>query len=347
MTLLALDYETRSPVDIKLAGLKPYAAKAEIVLAAWQVDNGAMQQWDLFEGKGPNTELVELLRDPSVEKRAFNAAFEIEISRVCSGVEPTPLEWVCTMAWAYARAFKGAMADVSRQIGLPDDKQKRTDGTRLITKFCCPPYADPMEHTDDWERFRDYNRQDVVAESAIADYLAPFPLTSEERDTWAWDYAVNNRGIPVDTEACLEAIDLAEREAEYLLDQIRSLTGLSNPNSRDQLLRWLRSKGYPYADLQKATVERAVKDQSPYQRVLQLRLMVAKASTKKFIRLVDSAIDGRVHNTLQFCAAGRTGRWGGRGLQLQNLMRPTIPNPEQVADLLHDGYSDLVEVLYG
>ncbi len=60
-----------------------------------------------------------------------------------------------------------------------------------------------------------------------------------------------------------------------------------------------------------------------------------------------SQIDGRIHDTLQIWAAGRTGRWGGRGIQLQNLMRPTIKNPEEIADWLHDGEIDLVRAIFG
>jgi len=41
-----------------------------------------------------------------------------------------------------------------------------------------------------------------------------------------------------------------------------------------------------------------------------------------------------MHDTLAMYAAGRTGRWGGRGLQIQNLKRPTMPDPDACAEAL-------------
>ena len=54
--------------------------------------------------------------------------------------------------------------------------------------------------------------------------------------------------------------------------------------------------------------------------VLRLRLSISQAATKKFNRLAATAYQGRIHDTLQFCGAGRTGRWAGRGLQTVNQL---------------------------
>ncbi len=72
-------------------------------------------------------------------------------------------------------------------------------------------------------------------------------------------------------------------------------------------------------------------------RVLQLRLLVSQAAVKKFEAVAQRAHEGRIHNTLQLNGASRTKRWSGRGLQLQNLKRPTIPNPEVAADMVANG----------
>jgi DNA polymerase len=69
------------------------------------------------------------------------------------------------------------------------------------------------------------------------------------------------------------------------------------------------------------------------ERVLQLRLDYAQAATKKYNAIADKAHDGRMRETLQAWGAGRTGRWAGRGLQLQNLKRPP-KNADFLADML-------------
>ena len=71
---------------------------------------------------------------------------------------------------------------------------------------------------------------------------------------------------------------------------------------------------------------------------LRLRLAASQAATKKFDAVCEREHEGRMHGTLQVCGASRTGRWSGRGLQLQNLKRPGygIDN-DHVAESVLDG----------
>lgn len=57
--------------------------------------------------------------------------------------------------------------------------------------------------------------------------------------------------------------------------------------------------------------------------------------------------DGRVHNLLQFYGAGRTGRWAGRLVQVQNLPQNKLPDLETARDLVRNGEFDLLELAYG
>jgi DNA polymerase len=52
---------------------------------------------------------------------------------------------------------------------------------------------------------------------------------------------------------------------------------------------------------------------------------MARASNRKLQRMLDmcSAVDRSLRGQFQFCGAGRTGRWSGRGVQVQNL--PRVP----------------------
>jgi DNA polymerase bacteriophage-type len=60
--------------------------------------------------------------------------------------------------------------------------------------------------------------------------------------------------------------------------------------------------------------------------VLEIRLRAARASTRKLVRMLlmsDGYPRQALRDQFQFCGAGRTGRWSGRGVQVQNL--PRIP----------------------
>lgn len=345
-----LDYETRSTVPISY-GLKNYHRVAQTLLATWRLSNGEQGHWD-FSDPDPYAwdHLIWHLRSPTVLKRAYNAPFEMTHTEMVLDIPVDLKDWQCTMAWAYARSFSGTLAQVGEQVGIPTDKAKLADGKRLIKVFCEPPFGDPLKFPSEWAHFKEYNIQDVEAERAVVEALRDFPLTAAEQALWEWDRKVNERGVPIDSSAVFHGVQLAEQETERLLAEISRITGLKKPNSRNPLLGWLQDHGYPYKDLQKETVAKATAKSDPntdYGRVLRLRESVAKASTKKLNRLMEITYQGRVYNTLQIWGAGRTGRWAGRDLQLHNLMRPTIEDPEFVADLLSAGYPDLVRAIYG
>lgn len=82
-------------------------------------------------------------------------------------------------------------------------------------------------------------------------------------------------------------------------------------------------------------------------KALQLRLAYAQSATKKFHAIDRLQHNGRVYETLQAWGASRTGRWGGRGLQVQNLKRPTrgVGDPDRAAQTLAED-PDLFARLY-
>ena len=42
---LYLDFETRSPVDIKESGLENYARNAEVLMLGWALNDGPVRLW--------------------------------------------------------------------------------------------------------------------------------------------------------------------------------------------------------------------------------------------------------------------------------------------------------------
>lgn len=272
---LFLDYETRSKLPIKKTGGRRYAQEAEVLMAAWFFSEDPappppaeyeVQQWDRYSAPLPPAELMEAMHSPEVTKSAFNAPFEIEISRNCFNTPIYLEQWRCTMAWAYARAFTGRLGDVGLALGLPASLVKDPIGGKLIQRFCVPrkPSRDnpreffELNDEDDagrWNQFLFYNRQDVVAEIAIAHELRAHPLTPAEQALWVWDRKVNDRGLPIDVTFAEKAAGIVGEAAERYLDEIAYITGLLNPNSRDQVLKWLQARGVKIDNLRAETLE--------------------------------------------------------------------------------------------
>ena len=151
-------------------------------------------------------------------------------------------------------------------------------------------------------------------------------------------------------------MDLVDAVLEYndtraadLLDQSAEITGLANANSRDQLLSWIQAQGVDIPDIRKETLEALLDTEipDPVRIVINNRLETGKASVKKYQMLKDAtAEDGRIHGTLQYYGANRTGRWAGRLVQVQNLTKNYLPEIDAVRILVKRKDFDTLEMLY-
>lgn len=348
--IINLDYESRARVDLTKQGLDRYSRcpDAKILMAAYSVNNGKVQHADLSRGAKMPAELKEALLDPQVEKWAFNAQFERVMTRRVLGLKTPYKSWRCTMVLAYMLGFAGDLLQVGKQIGLKEDQLKDPDGKRLIRMFTMPqrvtksnPFEWRNELTDpeEWWGFCRYNVRDVETEMLIKNRLIKYPILPQEWDLYALDQLINDRGVMIDTEFAQAALDLADMRKPQIIEEMKDLTGLQNPNSVSQLLPWLRERGYPFDDLRKDTVEKVIREQeengidSEAIPILSLRLNSAKNSVAKYRTMKNAAgHDGRFRYSLQFAGASRTNRWAGRKIQTQNLPR-TPKFLEAVEDL--------------
>lgn len=369
--LMGVDIETYSSVDLKKAGVRPYTEAPDfaILLIGYKVDDQPTKIIDLTLGDegeeitllpaepsplpaGDLEEFTRLLFDPAVTKTAYNASFE----RTCLAQHygrPMPAEqWRCTMVLAATMGLPGTLAQVGAALGL--EKQKLAEGQDLI-RFFCKPAPDGhrrrrSEAPEKWERFRRYNIRDVDVETDIRDRLAKFPRPQIEQDAWVLDQRINDRGVALDTVLVQQARQLDARYSGRLLKEAREITQLANPNSTAQLTHWLETRGLEVGSLDKEAIPElmAAAPDEATRRVLGLRQELAKTSVKKY-EAMDRGLcqDGRVHNILQFYGAGRTGRWAGRLVQIQNLPQNKIPDLATARSLVRSGEFDLLELAFG
>lgn len=372
MTTCSIDIETYSSVDIKL-GAYAYAASPdfEILLIAYSFDGGEVKVMDLTDKDGdwwpeytdgPHTDFWTALTDPAVIKTAYNANFERTCFAASLGEEMPPEQWRDTMIAAAAAGLPRSLADVGKALGLPQDEQKDKIGKALIQYFCkpCKPTRAnggrtrnlPMHAPDKWALFKDYNAQDVVAEQAIARALRKYMPSKDEQDLWTLDQEINDRGVRLDTDLAGKIVSYDTDRAISLMAEARELTGLSNPNSLPQLKEWLSRQGVPTETLRKDDVEGILAGHCTdnVARVLRIRQALGKSSIKKYQTMLDIADpeDHRARGIMQFYG-GHTGRWAGRALQPQNLVRNSMPDPELDAarEMIKAGHADELEMIFG
>lgn len=359
---LEIDIECYSSADLSKCGVYRYseAPDFEILLFGYSADGGEVHVLDLAQGERIPADILSALTDEAVTKWAFNANFE----RVClsrylelpTGEYLDPSQWRCTMIWSAYLGLPLSLKGVGNALGL--DKQKMADGKELIRYFCMPCAATkgnggrtrnlPTDGFQQWALFIHYNLRDVETEMEIQEKLRHFPVPEDVWDQYYLDQEINDRGIRVDGKLVNNAITMDIRSREELVQQIKDLTALNNPNSVAQMKQWLADNGLETDTLGKKQVLSLLKDApKPLGDVLSLRQQLAKSSVKKYQAMANAmCADGRVRGMFQFYGANRSGRWAGRGVQLQNLPQNHMPDLAQARELVRSGDYDIVNALY-
>ena len=355
MTFLYIDFETRSTQELrgqKSVGVYNYVRhpSTEPLMLSWAINDDPVEVWQPHLGTMPSI-LKEKLDDPEVRIVAFNSTFERYVLNFKLGFNIPIERFEDPQPSARYLSLPGDLEDVSTILGLPKDKAKDSEGSRLIKLFCSPHknkkkrgeaityyYHDWNSDPEDWAKFVEYCRMDTVAEREVLrreKLLQVWPLPEKERKIWEFDQRVNDRGLPICRQFVTNALALATREKEEKIQINNGLTGLENSNSNDQMKGWAVSQGYNGRDpeddrkysLNKDVVKSELKnnpDLTPLCRqVLEIRQSASSTSYKKMAAILRQVSpDDRVRNQFQYMGSSRCGRWSGAGLQFHNMARP-------------------------
>lgn len=352
--VLSIDVETYSDVDLKECGLYKYVESPnfEVMLVSCAIDDGPVKRIDLTKGD-PDDELYDMLWDPTITKAAYNAAFEIQCLGKHFGRPMDLSQWRCTQVLAATLGLPRSLGEVAKALGFPQEKQKMSEGRRLIDYFCkpCKPTKTnkgrtrnmPWDAPDKWSVFCDYNVQDVVVEREIRNKLAGYEPDATEQAAWVMDQRINQRGVQVDRMLVDQAIRISNENSEQLFKEAKLLTGLKNPNSVAQLKDFLGVDS-----LTKAAVADMRAAGSEHDRLLAIRQEAGKSSVKKYEAMARSVCeDGRVRGLFQFYGGSRTGRWAGRLVQLQNLPQNHLNDLDLARRLTREGDREGLALLFG
>lgn len=335
MPELFVDIETYSSVDLKKCGAYRYSESPDfdIMMAAWAIDDDPVQialgMDQVFEIPG--------LWTPDFLKVAHNAAFErICFSRIMpeDGFDPEPPKYMDPRQFLDTQALAGEMGYpqklefLAKALGV---QEKDSAGVHLINFFCKPDRNGrrrrPEDHPEKWQQFIKYCMQDVETLRDVRRKLGDFP-TEIEREVWIADQLINDAGIPVDLDMVRAAVDAAAYNAFEQDLQFIELTGVKNPGSLPQIHSWLASEAVHLPNLQGDTIEeyleRNTDVSSKVREALELKQELALVASKKYTAALQrTSPDGRLRGAFHFFGA-HTGRWAGRGVQLQNLPRQSL-----------------------
>lgn len=362
--ILYTDIETYSATDLRSAGLFKYVEDPafEILLVQYAWNDEPVRVLDLTNLEDYDTyselqDVLDGLRDPNTVKVAHNAAFERAAYAMEFDFYQRPEEWVDTMNLCAMNGLPLSLDAAGAALNL--EEQKLKEGTALISYFCkpCKPTLSnggrtrnlPHHAPDKWERFKEYGKRDVEVMRTIFKLLSGYTMTEEEQRVRSLDARINERGVMIDRKLVESAIAVDEAFTATHSEEMRRLTGLDNPNSVAQLKEWLAAVGVECESLNKSTVAdlKADATSGTVRRVLELRQLLGKTSTTKYKAMTAAACDDdRVRGLLQYYGAGRTGRWAGRLVQVQNLPQNHLDRIGEVREFVRARDLDTLELLY-
>lgn len=264
-------------------------------------------------------------------------------------------KWRCSAAKAAAHALPRSLKGAGVALGL--SMKKDMEGHRIMMKLCRPrkatkdeqknlasgggieqgdkgwyfPESDSVvylwhEDPEDFLKLFRYCLQDVEAEHAISQALDD--LNPVEQKVWFLDQKMNERGILADVENAKGIIEALKTYEKQLLQEIPKLTNGAVQTAK-QVAKLAEFCGVK--DMTKVSVTEALESTEidpNARRVLEIRRALGKSSVSKFKAILDRAgKDGRLRSNTMYHGAS-TGRWTAKGVQLQNLPRKSIDEPD-------------------
>ncbi len=297
---------------------------------------------------------------------AVNVAFEWTVwNFYCVpvwGWPALPQEQVyCCAAKARAAAYPGSLEPMGEVLKLSQQKDKA--GKDLIRKLTVPRNPTkanpalrltPITAPDDFQRFYEYNKQDVRAEIEASINLPD--LSAHELAVWRADLRINMRGMQVNTKAVDDCIVIVEQAFAKYHAELRALTGGAVESSSEvaKIIAWLHTRGVWVNELDEDTLSDWLQPGTSMpddaRRVMRIRQILAFGSVKKLYAFrAQTTAAGRLHDQYVYYGA-HTGLWNGRGVQPANLYKGIFSKPEQVAralSIIASGCLELVEYEYG
>jgi len=358
MSILWLDYESRSECDLTKRGVYNYVRhpSTQMLCAAYAFDDEEVQLWWHHEP------VPQRLRDYFAGGGMIychNEAFDRLLTWyvVCPDYdlpEPALERWYCTASQARANCLPASLDDVGRAISSKMKKDHR--GAELIRKICIPPFNDDPALM---QEFGEYAMQDVRTMRSISNALRP--LSDQEHQDYLVNEKINMRGVLVDVDLCKAAIRYSDAELEEVQAIFREITGLTSVRS-PKMRQWVQERVGPealklmtvYKDGEKKmSVDKNVRaallilaeenpDEVPCEvaDVLQCADDVWASSVAKFSRLQALADeeDHRVRGAFVFAGGSATGRASSYGAQVHNFTRKCAKLPEDVRHAMVRGH---------
>ena len=356
MSILWIDFETRSRCDLPAYGAYNYAqdASTDVLCMSYAFDDEDVQTWV------PRQPFPASVKNHKGQIRAHNAAFERLIFWYVLQIDYDLEQFYCTATQARANCAPGNLEDAGRFAGAGMRKDHR--GKQLI-RLLCLPQGDGTFREDAalMAEMVAYCAQDVRAMRALA--ATQRPLSDQELSDYHVNERINDRGVLLDKPLAEAAVRYASAELTEIQDLVREITEGAVQSVRSPKMReWVLERVGPQAiklatvykdDVGKLSIDKTVRanllalaEENPDEvpphvaEVIQCADDLWASSVAKFSRAAKlaDAEDHRVRGAFVFAGGSATGRASSYGLQVHNFPRKCADDPALVRQAMVRGH---------
>jgi DNA polymerase len=357
MTILWLDFETRSRCDLSSKGVYNYAqdGTTDVLCMSYAFDDDEVITWT------PDQPFPDAVRHHKGRIYAHNAAFERLIFWYVLQCNFQLEQFYCTATQARANCLPGSLEDVGRAISSNMRKDHR--GSQLIRALSIPRADGSFNNSPELmaEMIR-YCEQDVRVMREVSKAMRP--LSDQELADYHTNERINDRGVLLDLPLAKAAIDYASVELEEIETLVADLTQGEIKSVRSpRMKQWVMDRVGPQAlkmmevykdGEQKYSIDKSVRanllifaeenhEEIPAHvaDVIQCADDLWASSVAKFSRLAGLADedDHRVRGAFVFAGGSATGRASSYGAQLHNMSRKCAEDPDAVRHAMVRGHS--------
>ena len=357
MSILWLDFETRSRCDLSAKGVYNYAqdASTDVLCMSYAFDDDEVVTWT------PDQHFPDAVRHHKGAIYAHNAAFERLIFWYVLQISFDLTQFYCTATQARANCLPGSLEDVGRAISSNMRKDHR--GSQLIRALSIPRADGSFNDSPElMAEMIAYCEQDVRAMREISKAMRP--LSDQELADYHTNERINDRGVLLDLPLAHAAIRYASVELEEIETLVADLTQGEIQSVRSpRMKQWVMDRVGPqalkmmevYKDGEKKySIDKSIRanllafaEENPDEipatvaDVIQCADDLWASSVAKFSRLAGLADedDHRVRGAFVFAGGSATGRASSYGAQVHNFTRKCAAEPDDVRYAMVRGHS--------
>ena len=357
MSVLWLDFESRSRCDLTTKGVYNYAqdASTDVLCMSYAFDDDEVSTWR------PTDPFPQSVRDHTGPIYAHNAAFERLIFWYVLQCNFQLEQFYCTATQARANCLPGSLEDVGRAISSNMRKDHR--GSQLIRALSIPRADGSFNDSPElMAEMVAYCEQDVRTMRAVSQAMRP--LSEQELADYHTNERINDRGVLLDLPLAHAAVRYASVELEEIETLVADLTKGEIKSVRSpKMKQWVIDRVGPQAlkmmevykdGEQKYSIDKSVRanllvfaeenhEEIPAHvaDVIQCASDLWASAVAKFSKLASLADedDHRVRGAFVFAGGSATGRASSYGAQFHNFARKCADDPEAVRHAMVRGHS--------